>query len=79
MADYKWDRLRVFSKRYNSEDIFEHKEKLYEEFVYGHSIHLAGITPNNNDSLKISKKIMHYVKPNLLILGGLSDNYLRLY
>jgi hypothetical protein len=79
MADMKFDRLKVYSKRFDSDDKFQHQDKLYEEFVYGHSVHLAGITPHSFNSLKLAKKITKYVKPNLLILGGLNDNYLRYY
>jgi hypothetical protein len=78
IVEYKWHRLCKYLNRYSSEDKFHHEDKFYEEFVYGHSCHIAATTQYSFESQKFSKSVMKYAKPNLLILGGLSDNFLRL-
>lgn len=78
IMEYKLQRLTRYLNRYSSEEKYQHQDKLYEEFVYGHSCHIAAITQHSFDSQKLSKSIMKLAPPNLLILGGLSDNYLRI-
>lgn len=77
IMEYKLLYLSKYLKRYSSEEKYQHQDKLYEEFVYGHSCHIASVTQNSFDSQKLAKSIMKQAPPNLLILGGLSDNYLR--
>ena len=47
--------------------------------MYNHNVHILGCTPNNFQSQKLVPSAIEYVKPELLILGGISDNYLRLF
>lgn len=75
----KWNALKTYSNRYHSDDKFQHEDKLFEEFVYGNTVILGGITPYSYKSLKFAKSVMKWAKPNLLMLGGLNDNYLRYF
>ena len=77
ITEYKLQRLTKYLSRYSSEEKYQHEDKLYEEFVYGHSCHIAAVTQHSFDSQRLAKTIMKQAPPNLLILGGLSDNYLR--
>lgn len=52
-VDYRaWDLFKAqylnkCLKRYQCGSKFDHKDILFEEFVYGHSCHIAGLTAYN--------------------------------
>ena len=44
LIQHKWKLLTKYSRRYASEEQFQHQDKFYEQHVYGHPCFIAAVT-----------------------------------